>query len=84
MKQKIKSWKDCRDSKNIESAVISAGGSVRNCNGSHRVAEIPGKGSMTFYESENISTGVACKIFKWLKTMGVLATLILGILSWLQ
>lgn len=75
-KTTMDSWKDCIDSRNIDRVVKSAGGNIRKCSGSHKIAEIPGKGNMTYYESKNISTGVACKIYKWLKAVGVICIII--------
>jgi hypothetical protein len=74
MKTQVKNWKDCRDSTNVEKVVKANGGEVREAAGSHKVATFHtpnGDTSMTFYNSKEISTGVAVKIFKWLRGLGL-------------
>lgn len=77
-KTRLNSWKDCTDSKNVTSFAQEHGLEIRECAGSHKMMKTSdGKNSMTYYNGD-ISTGVACKIFKWFKTMGILGILLLG------
>lgn len=83
--KQIKDWKDCRDDRNITSAIKDAGGTVREAAGSHLVGSIPGKGSITYYRphgGSDISTGVAVKIFKTLRLWGIIGIILLGF--WLR
>ena len=74
------SWKDCTDSRKVEYTAVHAGISIREAAGSHFILEAPNGDKMTAYHGE-ISTGVACKVFKWLKQHGaiMLVPLICGL-----
>lgn len=77
-KSKINSWKDCRSDRKIIQVARENGLEYRECAGDHFQIKDPRSGSaMTAYHSENISTGVAVKIFKWLRNIGI-AALIIG------
>lgn len=75
MSTKIKHWKDCKDDKNIISFAKQNNVEVREAAGSHFVMS-KGNNIMTAYHSNNISTGVAVRVFKWFKTIGLVCVII--------
>jgi hypothetical protein len=70
-KNRINSWKDCTDSRKVEGFAREKGLSIRECAGSHKMMSDNNGNQMTFYKGD-ISTGVACKIYKWFKVVGLL------------
>ena len=76
-KPMLNSWKDCTDSRKVEKFARASGLEIREAAGSHKMMKC-GEYRMTFYEGD-ISTGVACKIWKWFKTIGVLTLIGLAI-----
>lgn len=80
MKHTIESWKDCRDPRNVEYTAIHAGCHVRKGKGSHKIIEAPNGQKQPFYEDE-ISTGVACKLFKWFQENHIIVLALGAIIS---
>jgi hypothetical protein len=74
----LTSWKDCRDPRRVRSFALEHGCQVRTGKGDHEVITYQNR-SMPFYNRE-ISTGVACKLWKWFKIMGLLAIAIAAFL----
>jgi hypothetical protein len=74
-KHKIDSWKDCRDPKNVKGFVKENGCAVVPGSGDHEIIKTPTGASFTIYNRE-MSTGVACSLFKWLKYVGLLGAII--------
>lgn len=72
----LQTWKDCREARKVESFAVEHGCIVRKGKGSHRVMEAPNGSKMPFYNSNNISTGVANIIFKWFRENGWIPVLI--------
>lgn len=82
-KNRISSWKQCTDSKTVESFAKEKGLEIRECAGSHKMMRTAdGRNSMTFYNGD-ISTGVACKIFKFFRNLGLLGVLFLFVRNYL-
>lgn len=67
----IASWKDCRDPGKVRPVFQAKGGQCRPAAGDHEVWTAPNGQHFTIYNRE-LSTGVACKLFKWLKFVGLL------------
>jgi len=53
--------------------------SVRNCNGSHRVATLPNGTTITYHTHGDYGAGMSCKITKLLKIAGLLGVLLITI-----
>jgi len=71
----IASWKDCRDPREVCKFVEAHGCSVRQAAGDHEVITAPNGSHFVIHDRE-LSTGVACKLFKWLKYAGLLAVVL--------
>lgn len=71
MGKKISSWKDCTDSRKVERAAKNGGLEIRNTKGSHRIMKDPTTGATQTYYDGDISTGVAVKLFKFFKYVGI-------------
>lgn len=72
MGKSISTWKDCTDGRRVEKFAIKSGLDVRECKGSHKIMSDPKTGAtQTFYYGD-ISTGVAVKLFKYFKYIGVI------------
>lgn len=67
----ISTWKDCRDPKTVHQFVASHGCTLHPGAGDHEVITAPNGSHFVIYNRE-LSTGVACKLFKWLKYAGLL------------
>jgi hypothetical protein len=67
----ISTWKDCRNPDNVRHFVTEHGCTVRQAAGDHQVINAPNGSHFVIYDRE-LSTGVACKLFKWLKYAGLL------------
>ena len=70
MANTLHSWKDCRDSAKVEKFARKAGCDVREAAGSHKVIRYK-QMTETFYSGE-ISTGVACKLWKFFIKAGLI------------
>ena len=73
--KKITGWKECRDLKVVRPIFQSKGGTCRPGAGDHEVWTAPNGCHFVIYNRE-LSTGVACKLFKWLKYAGLLAVVL--------
>ena len=76
MASKINSWKDCTDGNKVQKFAEQSGLSVRRGKGDHYVMRHESGASQTCYNG-TVSTGVACKIFKFFKAIGI-AVLVVG------
>lgn len=76
---------DCRSARKIDKFAKENGLETRQAAGSHKVVyaknEQGGQDGMTYYESEDISIGVAAKIFKFFKNHGLLC-IIIAVIVW--
>lgn len=72
-KTKINSWKDCTDSRKVESFCVNQGMELRNTSGSHVIVKGPDNSTQCFYRHGNgeISSGVAHALYSWFKKLGV-------------
>jgi hypothetical protein len=70
------SWKDCTDSRKVEYTAHHAGIVTYEAAGSHFILEAPNGDKIAAYHGE-ISTGVACKLFKFFKQHGAIMTVLL-------
>ena len=76
MGKSISTWKDCRDSSRVEKFARSSGLEVREGKGSHKVMKDPNSGATQTFYSGDISTGVAVKLFKYFKYVGLIGLLV--------
>jgi hypothetical protein len=70
-KKEIESWKDCRDFRTVETFADRKGCKRRAGKGDHEVIEAPSGDSFAIYCRE-MSTGVACALFRWFKEQGLI------------
>jgi len=75
MCKKITSPRDCSDYKKVESYATAHGATIRQGKGDHAILTY-NNSSMTYCRRE-MGTGIACKIFKWMKMMGMLCLAII-------
>ena len=76
MAKDIRSWKDCTDGNKVQKFASSNGLDVRRGKGDHYVMRHQSGASQTCYNG-TVSTGVACKIFKFFKMVGLVSIPIL-------
>ena len=81
----IESWKQCRDPKVVERVADTNGCKRRHGAGDHEIIEAPNGDHFAYYNRE-LSTGVACKLFKWFvdhKFVMVAVVAFLGYIAWM-
>lgn len=85
-KKTISSVNDCRDSRNIDKFAAENGLRTREAAGSHKMVYVKneqgGEDAMTYYNSKDISIGVAAKIFKFFRRYG-LVVIIWGTIAYM-
>lgn len=74
MKKVIRGWKDCVDSRNVETFARQNGVEIRTGKGDHKVMRRNGQ-SETYYTGRELSVGVARAVWKFFLRVGLICLL---------